>query len=182
MPTARAGGGSRRVGSAPQARYPRRMARGGGEPRGRSESVGEPEVPGPTSGRRSPGTWLHAPRRKLSVLFPPPPGSSCGASLGRLLKGHRESRPPPPPAPRGWGVGGSGRGGGGKPSSGAECWGDSAVGAGPGSPRPNSVFAPAQRSAAEKVWGDAAQPSSGALCTDQVEALQAQSALQTWPS
>ena len=103
MPAARAGGRSRQVGSAPQARHPGRMAGEGGEPRGGSESVGEPEVPGPTSGRRSPGTWLHAPLRKLSVLLPPVPGSSCGASLGRLLKGHGESRPPPPPAPRGWG-------------------------------------------------------------------------------
>ena len=84
---------------------------------------------------------------------------------------------------RGRGVGGSGRGGGRKSSRAARCWGDSAVGAGPGAPGRNSVFAPARRSAAEKsVWGEAAQPSSGALRTDQVEALQAQSALQTWPS
>ena len=45
-----------------------------------------------------------------------------------------------------------------------------------GIPGPNSVFAPARRSAAKKpVWGEAAQPSSGALRTDQVERHKAHS-------
>ena len=76
---ARAGGGNRRVGSVPQTRYPGRMAREGGEPRGGSESVREPEVPGPTSGRRSPRTSV--PRTSAEAQRAAP------SSAGILLRG-----------------------------------------------------------------------------------------------
>ncbi|CAI9153873.1 unnamed protein product [Rangifer tarandus platyrhynchus] len=138
---------------------------GAGRPAAAARASGSPECRAPPAGGAALGARLRAPLRKLSVLLPPPPGSPCRASPGRLLKGLGEGRPPPPPAPRGGGVGGSRRGGGGKPSRGARCWGDSAVGAGPGAPEPSSGFAPARRSAAKKsVWGAA-----GALRTDQVK-------------
>ena len=98
MPAARASGGSRQVGSAPQARYPGRMAGGSGEPHSSSESVWEPEVPGPTSGRGNPGR--SAPRTAAEAQRAAP--SSSGIPLRGLaweaFKGHREGRPPPPPA------------------------------------------------------------------------------------
>ena len=163
---AAAGAACRRLGRAAGAAgwppRPRRAIRGAGtwwgmgEPRGGSESVGEPEVPGPTSGRRSPGR--SAPRTAAEPQRAAP--SSAGIPLrGQAWEAFKRAsggpettascQPPPPPI-RGWGLGGSGRGGGRKLSRGARCWGDSAIGAGPGAPGPNSVFGPARRSAAEK--------------------------------
>jgi len=80
MPAARASGGSRQVGSAPQARYPGRMAGGSGEPHSSSESVWEPEVPGPTSGRGNPGR--SAPRTAAEAQRAAP--SSAGIPLRGL--------------------------------------------------------------------------------------------------
>ena len=97
MPAARAGGWSRRVGAAPQAHYPQRMA-GAGSPAAAARASGNPKCRAPPAGGAARGAWLRAPLRKLSVLLPPPPGYPCGASLGRLLKRHVEGRPPPPPA------------------------------------------------------------------------------------
>ena len=80
MPAARASGGSRQVGSALQARYPGRMAGGSGEPQGSRESVWEPEVPGPTSGRGNPGR--SAPRTAAEAQRAAP--SSAGIPLRGL--------------------------------------------------------------------------------------------------
>ena len=127
MPAARAGGwrkppdGRRALGALSGALG---KGRGEGEPRGGSESVGEPEVPGPTSGRRSPGR--SAPRTAAEPQRAAP--SSAGIPLrGQAWEAFKRAsggpettascQPPPPPI-RGWGLGGSGRGGGRKLSRG----------------------------------------------------------------
>ena len=143
---------------------PRRATRGawpgeGGAPRRERERWG---IRSARPYQREAQPWDLAPRTSAEAQRAAP--SSAWILLWDLAwEAFKRARREPATAascPSWLGLGGSGRGGGGKPSSGAGCWGDSAVGAGPGAPRPNSVFAPAQRSAAKKsVWGEAAQPS-----------------------